>query len=81
MTWKVSAPKGGANLPFLRARTGKWVILKALRSNAFKITFQVVYGNVPLPKVGAHFHVLQSHRNRYNPLDIQFITILKTIEL
>ena len=25
----------------------------------------VRYGNVPLPKAGAHFHVLQSHENRY----------------
>gem|GEM_PF-4042698 len=37
----------------------------------FTLTFNcdtalVRYGNVPLPKAGAHFHVLQSHGNRYS---------------
>jgi len=25
----------------------------------------VRYGNMPLPKAGAYFHVLQAHENRY----------------
>gem|GEM_PF-7120248 len=41
-TWEGSAPEGALPSPFLRARTGKWVILKALFRKAFKITFQVV---------------------------------------
>gem|GEM_PF-3759572 len=36
------APPSGALTPILPARTGKWVILKALLRKAFKITVQVV---------------------------------------
>ena len=40
-TWKVSAPEGALTF-FFRSEAMSFVILKALRSNAFKITFQVV---------------------------------------
>ena len=55
-TWKVSAPLGGANPLFIHARTEKWVILKALLSKAFKITFQVVSVSIAHPRNFQGFH-------------------------
>gem|GEM_PF-4363932 len=42
------APPSGALTPISSCQNGKRVILKALRSKAFKITFQVVYTSYPL---------------------------------
>jgi len=36
-----------------------------LLTSSISILRLVRYGNVPLPRAGEHFHVLQSHGNRY----------------
>ena|GEM_PF-5712969 len=42
------------------------VIPQSVHCSLFIAILRLVrYGNVPLPKAGEHFHVLQSHGNRY----------------